>query len=99
MMGDITAAVIRGQLAHIDEVIAAKKAVYERYRERLDDGLAYLIPAGEKTEPNYRMTVMTCESGIVLPGSILMMEEEQEKVIEIVLACYNRADMDRTAWV
>lgn len=175
-MSDLAAAAVRGQLRHIDEAIEKKKAVYERYFDKLDGDLASMIPIGEGTRPNYRMSCMTCESsigfmeirddrhytytdqhgtaapmeiydalsafcggcrplykpmsmqpifrshelvtldgcrrsyqyfnrdtffvrchrakqyfesGICLPSDVNMMEEDQEKVIEIILACYN----------
>ena len=34
------------------------------------------------------------ESGICLPSDASMTEEEQDRVIDVVLACYNKADMD-----
>lgn len=39
------------------------------------------------------------ESGIVLPGDVGMTEEEQDKVIDIIYACYDKAEMNRMAWV
>ena len=63
-MDDLAAAVIRGQLVHMEEHIAKKKAVYERYADRLDGNLACLIPVGDGTRPNYQISCMTCESNI-----------------------------------
>lgn len=36
--------------------------------------------------------------GLCLPSDIRMTEEEQERVMEIVLSCYNRRGMDRGVW-
>ena len=185
-MGDLTAAMIRGQLSHVGEIIEKKKKIYERYREKLDGELAYMIPVGEDARPNYWMSAMTCESSIVfeetrdsrnytyrdthgtaapmeiiealqafgaealplykplsmqpifvnhehvtldgfrrtyedfycdnfslkchrakqyfqsgvcLLGDIGMTEEEQDKVMEIVLACFNKRDLERRMWI
>lgn len=181
-MSDLAAAAVRGQLRHLDEVIEKKKVIYERYFDKLDSDIASMIPIGEGTRPNYRMSCMTCESsigfmeirddrhytytdqhgtaapmeiydalsafcggcrplykpmsmqpifrshelvtldgcrrsyqyfnrdtflvrchrakqyfesGICLPSDVNMMEEVQEKVIEIILACYNGSDFKR----
>lgn len=63
-IGEPDAAILRGQLGHVEEIIARKKAIYERYVERLDGEMAYVIPATEETRPNYWITAMTCESSI-----------------------------------
>lgn len=63
-MDDLAAAVLRGQLKHIEEHITKKKAIYERYLNNLDDDLVCMIPEGEGTQPNYWMPCMTCESNI-----------------------------------
>lgn len=184
-MDELTAAALRGQLLHLDESIAKKKRIYDRYFERLDESMACVIPVPEGTKPNYFITAMTCESniqfmetrddrkytyedihgtaapmeiwevleafhvesrpvykpmsmqpvfrnhehftldgswrmyggvrndtfwvrcdmarqyyesGICLPGDAGMTEEEQDKIIEIICACYVGADLDRMAW-
>ena len=63
-MSDTEAAVIRGQLLHLDEIIEKKKAIFERYYEKLNNDLAYIVPVTENTKPNYWLTVMTAESSI-----------------------------------
>ena len=63
-MSDLTAAAARGQLKHLDEAIEKKKAVYERYFDKLEGDLASMIPIGEGTRPNYWRSCMTCESSI-----------------------------------
>ena len=35
------------------------------------------------------------ESGICLPSDVSMTEEEQDRVIDVVLACYNETGMER----
>jgi len=39
------------------------------------------------------------DSGLCLPSDIRMTEEEQERVSDIVLACFNKVDLDRGMWV
>ena len=185
-MRDLDAAMLRGQLLHLDETIAKKQKIFEKYHEKLDGCLAYVISANESTKPNYWMTVMTSESnirfmearndrryvykdvhgtaapmeiydvltafhvetgsvykpmsmqpvyrnhehftldgawrmyedfyndtfslrcdrakeyyecGICLPSDADMTEEEQDTVIDLIYACYDKADMNRLAWV
>ena len=182
LMGELDAASLRGQLLHIDEAIEKKKAIYQRYYDKLDGHLAYVIPVEDGTKPNYWITAMTCESniqfmetrsdrgytyqdihgtaapmeiydalkafnigsrpvykpmgmqpvfcnnehftldgswrmyeyfhndtfwmrcdmarqyyesGICLPSDVSMTEEEQDRVIDVVLACYNETGMER----
>ena len=64
VMDDLTAAVLRGQLRHLETHIAKKKEIYERYLDNLDDDLICMIPEGEGTQPNYWMPCITCESNI-----------------------------------
>lgn len=186
IMTDMNAALIRGQMRHVDEIITKKKRISELYREKLEGGEAYFLSEAEDTRPNWWMTCMTCESsivfqetrdgrdytytdghgtaapmeiydalrafgaeasplyrplsgqplfancesvtldgfrqtyedfwqddfvhrchradeyfrnGIALPSGTAMSEEEQDRVIEIILACYDKADLDRLAWM
>ncbi len=63
-MSDLVAGLILGQFRHLEEHIAKKRAIYERYQEELDGDIMYMNPVGEGTEPNYWMSCMTCESNI-----------------------------------
>ena len=38
------------------------------------------------------------EGGVILPSDIGMTEEEQDRVIEVIYACYDKSDLDRLAW-
>ena len=58
-MSNIIAGVIRGQLPHLEEHIAQKKAIYERYREGLKDLPVKMNPIPENTEPNYWLSCLT----------------------------------------
>lgn len=64
-MGDMAAAMIRGQMKHLDERIAKKKAIYERYEEYFSEDLMLLNPIGKDTEPNFQTSCMTVESSIL----------------------------------
>lgn len=185
LIGEPDAALLRGQLLHIEEIIEKKKKIYEKYLEKLDGEMAYVISAVENTRPNYWITAITCESniqfmetrndrsytyqdihgtaapmeiydaleafgaesrpvykpmsmqpvfqnnehftldgpwrmygsfrndtfwlrsdmarqyyesGICLPSSVGMTEKEQDKVIDIICACYDMAKLNRMAW-
>ncbi len=63
-IGDLAAAAVRGQLRHLDEIIEKKRAVYERYADKLEGDLAAVMPIGEGTRPNYWRSCMTVESSI-----------------------------------
>ena len=58
-MSNIIAGIVCGQMYHLDEHIAAKKRIYERYRERLADLPIEMNPVMMDTEPNYWISCMT----------------------------------------
>lgn len=60
-MSNIIAGVIRGQLPYAEEHKAQKKAVYERYKENLEDLPVTMNPvdwAGADIEPNYWLSCL-----------------------------------------
>lgn len=57
-MSNVIAGVIRGQYPHLDEHIAQKKAVYERYKEGLKGLPIKMNPITRGTEPNYWLSAM-----------------------------------------
>ncbi len=57
-MSNVVAGVIRGQYPHLEEHIAQKKAIYERYREGLKDLPASMVPIVAGCEPNYWLSAM-----------------------------------------
>ena len=58
-MSNIIAGVIRGQLPHLDEHVAQKRAIYERYKEGLKDLPVRMNPFdAEKSEPNFWLSCM-----------------------------------------
>lgn len=61
-MSNVIAGVIRGQLPHLEEHIAQKKAIYERYREGLKDLPVMMNPYNEKdSEPNFWLSCLIIE--------------------------------------
>ncbi len=57
-MSNLLAGVARGNMIHIDEHIAQKKAIYERYRDGLKDLPAAVNPFEEKSAPNYWLSCL-----------------------------------------
>ena len=57
-MSNVVAGVIRGQYGYLEEHIASKKAVYERYREGLKDLPVTMNPITNGTEPNYWLSAL-----------------------------------------
>lgn len=60
-MSNVIAGVIRGQYPYLEEHIAQKKAIYERYREGLRELPVSMNPIIEGAEPNYWLSAMTIE--------------------------------------
>ena len=58
-MSNIIAGIVRGQMLHLDEHIAQKKAIYERYKEGFMDLPVIMNPFEDgKSEPNYWLSCM-----------------------------------------
>ena len=57
-MSNVVAGVVRGQYPHLEEHIAQKKAIYERYRDGFADLPVKMNPIVENTEPNYWLSAM-----------------------------------------
>jgi len=62
-MSNVIAGVIRGQYPHLEEHIAQKKAIYERYREGLRDLPVSMNPIVQGCEPNYWLSAMVVDEG------------------------------------
>lgn len=60
-MSNVVAGVIRGQYPHLEEHIAQKKAIYERYRDGLRDLPVRMNPIVADSEPNYWLSAMIIE--------------------------------------
>lgn len=72
-MSNITAGVGRGQLLHLDEHIALKKAIYERYKEAFADIEEIVMnPLNPDGEANYWLSCMTIrEESKVTPDQVM----------------------------
>lgn len=58
-MSNVIAGVVRGQLSHLEEHIALKKAIYERYKEGLKDLPLTMNPYNpDECEPNFWLSCM-----------------------------------------
>ena len=58
-MSNIIAGVVRGQIPYLDEHIAQKKVIYERYKEGLKDLPVKMNPFDEeKSEPNFWLSCL-----------------------------------------
>ena len=60
-MSNVVAGVIRGQYLHIEEHIAQKKAIYERYKEAFKGYPVKMNPITDGTEPNYWLSAMVID--------------------------------------
>lgn len=58
-MSNIVAGIGRGQFLHLDEHIASKKRIYDRYKESLSDLPITMNPFMDCTEPNFWLSCMT----------------------------------------
>ncbi|MBD5468223.1 MAG: aminotransferase class I/II-fold pyridoxal phosphate-dependent enzyme [Lachnospiraceae bacterium] len=72
-MSNITAGVGRGQLLHLDEHIALKKAIYERYKDAFADIEEIAMnPLNPDGVANYWLSCMTiCEESKVTPDMVM----------------------------
>ena len=57
-MSNVIAGVVRGQYPHLEEHIAEKKAIYERYKDGFKDLPLQMNPIVDGTEPNYWLSAM-----------------------------------------
>ena len=76
-MSNILAGIGRGQLLHLEEHIALKKAIYERYKEGLKDLPVSMNPYLDYTEPNFWLSCMLIDEGCqITPEDIRVKLEE-----------------------
>ena len=67
-MSNIIAGIIRGQLPYLDEHIAQKKAIYERYKEGLKDLPVSMNPYDtEKSIPNFWLSCLIIDPDAMAP--------------------------------
>ena len=60
-ISNVIAGVVRGQYPHLDEHIADKKAIFERYAEGFKDLPIKMNPIVDGTEPNYWLSCFTID--------------------------------------
>lgn len=61
-MSNVVAGVVRGQIPYLEEHIAQKKAIYERYKEGLKDLPVKMNPYDEKnSKPNFWLSCMVID--------------------------------------
>lgn len=60
-MSNVIAGVVRGQYPYLEEHIAQKKAIYERYKEGLKGLPVRMNPIEDCSEPNYWLSCMTID--------------------------------------
>ena len=74
-MSNIIAGIVRGQLPYLDEHIAQKKAIYERYKAGLADLPVRMNPFdAEKSQPNFWLSCMIIDEDAMAP----MVRSEQD---------------------
>ena len=67
-MSNIIAGIIRGQIPYLDEHIAEKKAIYERYKEGMKDLPVSMNPFDtEKSRPNFWLSCMLINEDAMAP--------------------------------
>ena len=67
-MSNIIAGIVRGQIPYLDEHIAQKKAIYERYKEGLKDLPVSLNPFdAEKNQPNFWLSCLLINEEAMAP--------------------------------
>lgn len=67
-MSNVIAGVVRGQFPYLEEHIAQKKAIYERYREGFKDLPVTMNPYDEKnSEPNFWLSCMLIDEAAMCP--------------------------------
>lgn len=76
-MSNILAGIGRGQLLHLQEHIALKKAIYERYKEGLKDLPITMNPYLEDTEPNFWLSCILIDEGCAVTPEIIRMKLEE----------------------
>ena len=104
-MSNIIAGVVRGQIPYLDEHIAQKKAIYERYKEGLADLPVKMNPWDEKKSiPNYWLSCMMIDQDAMASMERGELDEKWETVpgksspSEIIAALYKFNAEGRPIW-
>ena len=79
-MSNIIAGIVRGQLPYLNEHMAQKKAIYERYKDGLADLPVKMNPFdAEKSQPNFWLSCMIMDDSSYLAAHS---QEELELIIK-----------------
>lgn len=104
-MSNIVAGAVRGQLPYLEEHIALKKAIYERYKEGLGDLPVTMNPYdSEKTEPNFWLSCMLIDADAMCTqvrsdnGSCYISEKGKSCPDEILAALEKCNAQGRPIW-
>lgn len=62
-MSNVVAGVVRGQLPYLNEHIAQKKAIYERYKKGLKNLPVSMNPIPDNCEPNFWLSCLIIDEG------------------------------------
>ena len=79
-MSNILAGIGRGQLLHLQEHIALKKAIYERYRDGLKDLPVTMNPYLDYMEPNFWLSCILINEGCVVTPEMIREKLEEYNV-------------------
>lgn len=79
-MSNILAGIGRGQLLHLQEHIALKKAIYERYKEGLKDLPVTMNPYLDYTEPNFWLSCILIDEGCTVTPEMIRVKLEEYNV-------------------
>lgn len=78
-MSNVIAGVVRGQIPYLEEHIAQKKAIYERYKEGFKGLPVTMNPYDEKnSEPNFWLSCL-----IIEPGFVCQQERGEHKALYV----------------
>ncbi len=77
-MSNIVAGIIRGQMPYLEEHIAQKKAIYERYKEDLKGLPVVMNPIPVDCEPNYWLSCL-----IIGPEAMCKQVRSEKKVLYV----------------
>lgn len=79
-MSNILAGIGRGQLLHLQEHIALKKAIYKRYKEGLKDLPVTMNPYLDYTEPNFWLSCILIDEGCAVTPEMIRVKLEEYNV-------------------
>lgn len=103
-MSNVIAGVVRGQLPYLEEHIAQKKAIYERYKKGLEGLPVSMNPVPENCEPNYWLSCMIIDKEAMCrqvrgeQDALYIAEEGKSCPTEILEAIANINAEGRPVW-